>query len=77
MNAQSPRPRFGPSIPMLFAVVTLAVCTLTRVGLALAALAIAFFMRGWLRRADARPPSRRCRNELDYDRFAVPAMQAR
>jgi fructose 1,6-bisphosphatase len=77
MNAQSPRPHFGPSIPLLFAVVTPAVCTLTRVGSALAALAIASLMRGWLRHADARPLSHRRRNELDYDRFAVPAMQAR
>jgi len=34
MNTQNPRPRFGPSIPLLFALVTLAVYTLTRVGLA-------------------------------------------
>ncbi len=35
MNPQNPRPRFGPSIPLLFALVTLAVYTLTRIGLAL------------------------------------------
>ena len=35
MNAQNPRPRFGPSIPLLFALITLAVYTLTRIGLAL------------------------------------------
>jgi phosphoglycerol transferase MdoB-like AlkP superfamily enzyme len=35
MTAQNPRPRFGPSIPLLFALVTLAVYTLTRIGLTL------------------------------------------
>ena len=35
MNAQNPRPRFGPSIPLLFTLITLAVYTLTRIGLAL------------------------------------------
>jgi hypothetical protein len=35
MNVQNPRPRFRPSIPLLFALVTLAVYSLTRVGLAL------------------------------------------
>ena len=43
-------------------------------GLALAALAIAFFMRGWLRHADARPPSRRRRLAYVAAAVALPAL---